>query len=590
MIHRIKKYLTTNNTFNIIIIILAVSLLFGVSIFQSTMTWRTDTYFHMSRIYDISQYLHNGQLPLMVDVHAFANTGQAINGMYPNFSLLPFIFVTMGLKPIAQYETITYLFILSGSLLNYFVFQKLHASKLQALAAVFTTFTFINIFVQSSLNLHGVWSIYFLLPLAILSIKKLSRSNSWSYVLGLAIAVSFVLNTHLLSAVFLVGILAIYFIYEFVKSQNKIALLFKTVISAIISVFLSLPTLISIISLSKNNLSSVQAFDLSEGTLSLESMIHSLTNPTIFGIAVPPIYGVLLLADILLMLNVKKFSTSAKIIIGLIFAAQFMISPYFPWKLLNYTPIDIIQFPSRLVPFLLIIATMVLFTSKYLNNLGFLVAIILGSFMLTTSYQTSNFVARRDFPNFKDIKNINGINDLNDLKEFESLAKYDESTKIDNETLSNPEFYRIHSYHEYIPQTEKKNDPDVDKNMTSVNSHELLVNNQKIKSNNFKVTHKNNQLIYTFNKPQTGIINLPVWYYQNMRYTITTDHGLMTASESYRNTLQVKTKQITQIIVTIHNPKIMTYSYVIAVISWIIGLAILLIIFFRVHHGKYNDI
>ncbi|QPI46112.1 hypothetical protein [Weissella paramesenteroides] len=570
MLHKIKHYLVSSDFINVLIIILAVSLLFGVSIFQSTMTWRTDAYFHMSRIYDISQYLHSGQFPLMVDVHAFANTGQAINGMYPNFSLLPFIFVTMGLKPIAQYQTITYLFILSGSLLNYFVFQKFYASKLQALAAVFATFTFINIFYQSSLNLHGVWSIYFLLPLAILSIKKLSEPNSWPYVLGLAIAVSFVLNTHLLSVVFMVGFLAIYFVYQFVKSQNKLALFFKTVIAAVISVLLSLPTLISIISLSKNHLSTVQSFDLASGTLSLESMIHSLTNPTIFGIATPPIYGVMLLADILLILNVKKFSMAAKVVTGLIFATEFIISPYFPWKLLNNTPVAMIQFPGRLVPFLLIIATMVLFTSKHLNNLSFLVAVILGSFMLTSSYQTSNLVAKRDFPNFRDAKMPH------DMTNFDSILKYNQNTKIDNEALSNPEFYRLYSYHEYIPQTAKKNDPDVDKNMASVNNHELLVNNQKLASNSFKVTHKNNQLIYTFTKPQTGAINLPVWYYQNMRYTITTDHGSITTSESYRHTLQIKTKQTKQITVNIHNPKIITYANFLAITGWLISLLLLI--------------
>lgn len=91
------------------------------------------------------------------------------------------------------------------------------------------------------------------------------------------------------------------------------------------------------------------------------------------------------------------------------------------------------------------------------------------------------------------------------------------------------------------------------------------VNNQKLASNSFKVTHKNNQLIYTFTKPQTGAINLPVWYYQNMRYTITTDHGSITTSESYRHTLQVKTKQTKQITVNIHNPKIITYANFLAI-------------------------
>ncbi|WP_238335464.1 hypothetical protein, partial [Weissella paramesenteroides] len=67
-----------------------------------------------------------------------------------------------------------------------------------------------------------------------------------------------------------------------------------------------------------------------------------------------------------------------------------------------------------------------------------------------------------------------------------------------------------------------------------------------------------------------------VWYYQNMRYTITTDHGSITTSESYRHTLQIKTKQTKQITVNIHNPKIITYANFLAITGWLISLLLLI--------------
>lgn len=566
MIEKIKKHLTTSDAFDVMIIVIAVALLFGISIFQSTMTWRTDAYFHLSRIYDITEYVKAFQLPLMVDIHAFANTGQAINGMYPNFSLLPFIFCTAWLKPLAQYETIIVLFILLGSILNYFVFQKLHASKLQSMAAVFFIFTFINIFYQSSLNLHGVWSVYFLLPLAILSLNKISAAKN-KYIISLSFAVSFVLNTHLLNAVLLVGVLFIHFIYLMTKAHHKLPFLRRIILAAIFGILLSLPTLVSIFSFIKTNLSTVQEIPLTSGTLNIESMIHSLTNPTIFGAATPPIFGMLLVADVLLLGNIKNFNSNAKVVVLFVFIAQFLISPYFPWALFQNTVISIIQFPTRLVPFILIIITMVLFTSTKLNKVSFLLIIILGSFGLAFSYQTSNYVAKKSFSNFETIKKSSTMN------KFDSILKYNENTKVNNKTLSNPAFYRLYSYHEYIPQTITKNDPKLVTNMKTVNNHELFVNQQKVA--NVKTIYKNNEIKFTFAKKEKGTINLPVWYYPNMQYAIKADNGMVSVNTSKRHTLEIKNASTKHVTVKITNPQSITFSYLISGILWFIGLVVL---------------
>lgn len=581
MFHTLKKCITTNNIFNVIIIILSVCLLFGISIFQSTMTWRTDTYFHLSRIYDVTTYIKSFHQPLMVDIHAFSNTGQAINGMYPGFSLLPFIILTSFLQPIAQYETIIFLFILLGSILNYFVFQKLHASKIQSLSSVLATFTFINIFYSSSLSLFGAWSVYFLLPLSVLSLKKLAENSSLIYVTSLAFAVSFVLNTHLVSAIILVCILFIYFVFLMIKSSSKSIFLFQIISAALFSIVLSLHTLTSILSFSKTNLSTVQEIPLTSGTLNIESMIHSLTNPTIFGSATPPIFGILLIADILLLSNLKQFNKNAKIIIFFIFVAQLLISPYFPWALLQNTPVSIIQFPTRLVPFILAIMTLVLFTAKKLDKVGFLVPIIFFSLSITFSYQTSNYVAKKAFPNFKDVKT---------LKEnhLDSIPKYRENTKVDNETLSDPVFYSLYSYPEYIPQTKAKNDPEFYSRMNSVNNHEVFVNNKKI--SNVETAFEANKIKFTFDKTEKGIINLPVWYYPNMNYVIVTDTGKTSVKTNHRHTLEIRNIATKHVTVIINNPKFIKYSYIISIVGWSAGLFSLIIGLFETYGKSKNTI
>lgn len=54
-----------------------------------------DTSFHVSRIYDIRQAFLNHEIPLWINFHSFFGLGQAINGMYPDISLWPFILLTL---------------------------------------------------------------------------------------------------------------------------------------------------------------------------------------------------------------------------------------------------------------------------------------------------------------------------------------------------------------------------------------------------------------------------------------------------------------------------------------------------------------
>lgn len=569
LLEKIKNKLLLSNFFNVCMIIIVSGFLFGLPIFQNEMTWRTDAYFHLSRIFDLSNYLRNFQVPLIVNLYSFANTGQAINGMYPFFSITPLLFITSHLSPIQQYFTMNWLFILSGSLLNYFVFQKMGASKIRSLASVMVIASFINIYAFSSFSLQGVWSIYFMFPLAVLSISKLTENNWW-YVLTLSMSISFMLNTHLLSALLSTLLLIFYYTYIFLKSKNKLQILIKTFISVLVFIILSLSTLINIVSISKDSLTSLETFQLTDGTVNIEQMLHSLTNPSIFGVSVPSIFGSLLLLDILFVFFWKQLNSNTHIIFVLALILQIIVSPYFPWDLLQKTPISTIQFPARLVPLILIILVIALATDKYFDNIKLIMGILLFSCLLTLSFQTSNTAAKLHFPFFP--SQLSSY----DHEEFD-LLNFRENTLLTNSDLKNSTFYRLKTYPEYMPKKVNSHD---NRDSDSVNKHIIFINNKPITNVSVYVT--GNTINYAFKNYVSGNVDLPLWKYTAVNYS-TLHYSNQPLKLSKRHTITLNTKKTKLIQVRVTNSQIVNSSFWITIFAWISSLIAIMmkLVYFR---------
>lgn len=569
LLEKIKNKLLLSNFFNVCMIIIVSGFLFGLPIFQNEMTWRTDAYFHLSRIFDLSNYLRNFQVPLIVNLYSFANTGQAINGMYPFFSITPLLFITSHLSPIQQYFTMNWLFILSGSLLNYFVFQKMGASKIRSLASVMVIASFINIYAFSSFSLQGVWSIYFMFPLAVLSISKLTENNWW-YVLTLSMSISFMLNTHLLSALLSTLLLIFYYTYIFLKSKNKLQILIKTFVSVLVFIILSLSTLINIVSISKDSLTSLETFQLTDGTVNIEQMLHSLTNPSIFGVSVPSIFGSLLLLDILFVFFWKQLNSNTHIIFVLALILQIIVSPYFPWDLLQKTPISTIQFPARLVPLILIILVIALATDKYFDNIKLIMGILLFSCLLTLSFQTSNTAAKLHFPFFP--SQLSSY----DHEEFD-LLNFRENTLLTNSDLKNSTFYRLKTYPEYMPKKVNSHD---NRDSDSVNKHIIFINNKPITNVSVYVT--GNTINYAFKNYVSGNVDLPLWKYTAVNYS-TLHYSNQPLKLSKRHTITLNTKKTKLIQVRVTNSQIVNSSFWITIFAWISSLIAIMmkLVYFR---------
>lgn len=574
ILNEFRKKFMFSDFFNVCVILLFSGLLFGLPILQTNMTWRTDAYFHLSRVFDISSYLREFKTPLIVNLHSFADVGQAINGMYPFLSIAPLVFITSHFSPIHQYFTINWLFILSGSILNYFVFQKMGASKLRALTAVSLISSFINVFAFSSLSLHGVWSIYFMFPLAVLSISRL-KNNNWWYVLTLSMSLSFMLNTHLLSALLSALLLSFYYVYIFLKSENKPKIITKTVVSLIIFVILSLSTLTNLLTISKDSLTSLETFQLSAGTVNIEQMIHSLTNPPIFGISVPSLFGSLLILDIVFLFFWKRLNKKTHIIFLLALTLQIIVSPYFPWALLQKTPVSTIQFPSRFVPFILIILVIGLATDKFFDNMKFIIAANVISCLLTISFQTSNASAKIHFPFFP--PQISSYDHLES-----NLLNYREHTLLTKDDLKNSIFYRLKSYPEYIPKNVNSRD-----NLYSGSVNDHIVLNDKKEISNVSVYTTEDTVNYAFKDEVFGNVDLPLWKYSGVNYSVF-NHPDARIKISKRHTVSLNTQKTKLIQIKVTNPRIVNTFFWISIYAWVILLIAILtkLIYFKTANLK----
>lgn len=556
------KKIQNNNVLNISIIIITATILFGIPIFENTLRWHTDSHFHLSRIHDISESIRHFSLPNSLNMSSFGYSGQAINGMYPYFTLLPFIIITAWMNPISQYATINLLFIIVGSLVNYFVFQKLNKSRSQSLAAVIAIFPIINIFSAYHLSLQGVWAIYFTLPLALLSIKMIYEGQRF-YIPLLSMAIATLINIHLVSA--LIVIIFIFLVFLFLMSQStaKIKFVINVSYSGLLCIILSAPTLLNLLFFRTSNLTRVNQPLLADNTMSLEQMIHSLSNLPLSGTSTPELYGYVFILDVIIFIFWKFFtSITSKYMVATIIILQLLISPYFPWDIVQHSPINIIQFPNRILPIVIILQILIIFTNSKFNNTKFIVVTSLFALFFAASHVTTNitdknkmFVVTREMVH-RSVFNNNYI-DKN-------------ISKIDNTVLNDNNFYKLIGYQEYIPTWATKNK---DKSDITINTRNNSVIKGRIKHNNttllaHKTIIQNDKITYKFDQPQSGSFNLPIWRYKYVNYQVKINGNNVNIKSSPENTLLVHGNDVQSITLKVPNPLSNILGLWLGLVSW----------------------
>jgi len=345
-----------------------------------------DTIFHSQRIYEIRLAFNSGQLPSWVNFHTFFFTGQAINGMYPDYTLWPFVFITDFLTPIHQIIAIRTIIAALSFIVTYFSLSKRFDSMNAILAA--------SIFAMSGSVLKDLTGemqtgtaiiMIFIFPL-LFTLKDIIQSDKYNLrlIIKTALLMTLVVNSHLLTAVVITMVGGLFLIINTIIKRNYMAW-FNLVIAASLTLVLCLPIIYRIIKISKTGL--LPPFGA--GHIGSVYLIDLFKQPDWDAKSTFSASSIILL--ILSLLGIRKWNLKKALPWLLLEVALIILSSnIFPWELFNHVPIiDNFQFSNWRFGIFLGVVPMILIFTTLKNNILTRILLI----MTIASYPMATYAA-----------------------------------------------------------------------------------------------------------------------------------------------------------------------------------------------------
>lgn len=236
---------------------------------------------------------------------------------------------------------------------------------------VFSHYRMICFYQRFDLGEFFVLSMYPLVFAGFYSIIKDKGSKKHWLIIGM----TFIAYSHLLSLFLVVIFLSVLCIGFFIKKSLTVKVFKQLFYSALMTVLLSLGALLPIVyEMITFPIRSVSVHDLSEEASDIVAMIEnsSVNNLTYTSI------GFILLCSLVVAViqivfkhdSVVKRLPIAKQSLVMSLILLIMMTKLFPWRIVQHTPLSIIQFPFRLMPFLTLFGSFLgaVLLSDYLSH------------------------------------------------------------------------------------------------------------------------------------------------------------------------------------------------------------------------------
>lgn len=452
------------------------------------MIW--DTWFHIERIIDIREAFKAHQVPTWINFSSYYEMGQAINGMYPDITLWPLIFITNSLSLVNQVIVIKVL-ILGGTFLISYISLVNHKFKKESsfYVAILYTFSGYSLY-QFLYELQpGAIIIYiFTFPL-IFSIEEVlyAKSIEKKLIIKLSLLFGIILYSHLLSAAVIAClILILWFIRTIVEQELNYFSILNLFFASLLAFLYSMPILYRVYVISKSKI----APPYGKGVVDSENLIDIFTNPQIYARV-----SLSFIALILFIISIHYFGKEKEITKLLIAEMVIIIlcSNLIPWNILGKLPlINMFQFTPWRFGIYLSALPMLAFLHTRLKNKNMILCVlaILSLVAVPEAFKQNNSVFKSSQCSF--IKN-NTVkeNDLNII-----IRDYLPAKVIGNSTENAvPSFYKKQALYPA---------------MNGVKNIKLQRVNQRYGS----ISFRNQDYV------RKGTYVIPVYYYSSLNYQI----------------------------------------------------------------------
>ena len=302
-----------------------------------------DMGFHLNRAYDLAENLKHLNFFPFISTYSFNHLGTQINMAY---GLLPIYPLAIGLilfkNPIMGiYFGIVIIQVISALFSYYFSFRYFKSKQKALLFALIYVYSVFNLsFLVGSFSFGEISATTFLPLIAYGTYSILYGKNEWWY---LAIGMALTFYSHLLSVLIYSIFVFVIFIFSAINSQLTIIKFKSFVYAALSTVLMSSFYLVNFFTMLKDQkMSSTMIVDTTANEMKLSNIIIQSLDHELFG-------TFFIIMIIVSLVYWKWLSNNSKVLflLGTFFTC--FVTPFFDffWKIIDKTPLKMIQFPYR---------------------------------------------------------------------------------------------------------------------------------------------------------------------------------------------------------------------------------------------------
>lgn len=323
----------------------------------------SDSLFHYNRFYDAAMQLKNGNISYFISIYGFQQSGRIVNALYgPFFAYFQGLLVLIS-KNWFGYQLLSrfILHLLAG----FSMFALLRTARVRVSLALGLAIFYLTTFSIQYWSIRQGFSSWgaALMPYCLIPIIRLVLDGRVSS-LRLALAVSLMLQVHVLSALFLVLMYVPFYLYAFIKSPLKLNLIWQTIKAVILAIGLTLNIWSALFFLRQDNalldpfVNPLMAKNTLDGTAT-----YWLNRPTV-------LLFLFIGQLVLTVIYWKKWAGWEKVAFGTYLVFLLLSSSFFPWQPLldrGVKFVELIQFPFRF--FIPATVLLLLLVGRLLNSL-----------------------------------------------------------------------------------------------------------------------------------------------------------------------------------------------------------------------------
>lgn len=351
-----------NERYKIVFLFFVLSVLFCYPYLSNTIMRGHDLDYHLLRITGLAQGLLDGQFPVKIHPQILNGLGYANSLFYPDIFLYISAFLCIiGVSVITSYKILIFIATFATMLIMYYSTSKIFNNKyiaiLSSILYTFSSYRITDVYMRTDLG--EIIAIAFI-PLIIYGCYEIYMGSYKRWYI-LAIGMTGVIYSHIITALFCVGIVAIFtiinLIHPYIKRNRIKYAFYAAFLTFLLSCAYILPYMEQIsndtFKFSNNNGANLTGVSMAPVKLFMNTYKYGLSpysdNGTSksmsLGIGLPLI--VIVLLRMFIKINDKRYRHLIDTLIFISVIALFATTKLCPWDKLLF--LGIIQFPWRLL-------------------------------------------------------------------------------------------------------------------------------------------------------------------------------------------------------------------------------------------------